>query len=150
MRTLCLFCLSLYGFSLMTYSQPLELENLESFRWEKRLVLVFARSDQDPAYQALAQNLENTRDELLDRDIRVFHLFEQGKSYLDRQVLSPTSAQRLQRAFRVQPGQLTLILIGKDGGEKQRQTEDISVNSIFPLIDGMPMRQAEMRRKKQP
>jgi hypothetical protein len=38
----------------------------------------------------------------------------------------------------------TVLLIGKDGGEKLRQHTSIPIDKL----DAMPMRQAEMRRQK--
>ncbi len=42
----------------------------------------------------------------------------------------------------------TLILIGRDAGEKYRSSELTTSAQIFALIDAMPMRKAEVRRKK--
>ncbi len=42
----------------------------------------------------------------------------------------------------------TVILIGKDGGEKFRSSSILSTGSLFAMIDAMPMRQAEIRRLK--
>jgi hypothetical protein len=40
-----------------------------------------------------------------------------------------------------------VILIGKDGGEKLSREEGTTLGEIFGLIDTMPMRRREMRRK---
>ena len=58
------------------------------------------------------------------------------------------SVQALRKKYDVETGKLTLILIGKDGGEKMRQVGSIDLQSIFKRIDSMPMRQSEMRRQK--
>ncbi len=42
----------------------------------------------------------------------------------------------------------TIILEGRDGGEKYRSNQLTPVTHLFALIDAMPMRQAEMRKKK--
>ena len=42
-----------------------------------------------------------------------------------------------------------MTLIGKDGGQKWRQSEPLDMETLFALIDGMPMRQAEMREQKE-
>jgi hypothetical protein len=52
------------------------------------------------------------------------------------------------KKYNVAPNQFTLLLIGKDGGEKLRSTKPVEVETIFRLIDSMPMRQAEMSNKK--
>jgi hypothetical protein len=41
----------------------------------------------------------------------------------------------------------TLLLIGKDGGEKLRSGEVVSPDRLIRLIDSMPMRKDEMRRR---
>lgn len=41
----------------------------------------------------------------------------------------------------------TFILVGRDGGEKLRSSEVVSAEKLFGLIDAMPMRKDEMRRK---
>ena len=38
-----------------------------------------------------------------------------------------------------------VLLIGKDGGIKRRRSAAISAQDLFTFIDGMAMRQAEMR-----
>ena len=38
---------------------------------------------------------------------------------------------------------LTVILIGKDGGEKGRWSQLVDPDEVFALIDAMPMRQRE-------
>ncbi len=43
---------------------------------------------------------------------------------------------------------LTVILVGKDGGEKHRTHDVITAQQLFAIVDGMPMRQAEMRDKR--
>lgn len=42
----------------------------------------------------------------------------------------------------------TIILIGKDGGEKYRSNQLMTSTHLFALIDAMPMRQAEMQKKQ--
>ena len=72
---------------------------------------------------------------MLDRDLIVFRVFEddEGKDLRER--------------FSPKPGGFTLILIGKDGGVKLRRENGADLQDIFDLIDGMPMRKAEMRRQ---
>lgn len=41
----------------------------------------------------------------------------------------------------------SVVLIGKDGGEKLRQTSPLAPADLFALVDAMPMRQAEMRER---
>ena len=55
----------------------------------------------------------------------------------------------LYKTHNVPPGNaFTVVLIGKDGGEKFRAGKPTQAEEFFALIDAMPMRRAEMRRKK--
>ena len=42
----------------------------------------------------------------------------------------------------------SIVLIGKDGGEKLRRTTPLSPEELFAIVDAMPMRRAEMRERK--
>ena len=44
-------------------------------------------------------------------------------------------------------GEFTVILIGKDGTEKERFSEPVEPASLFNLIDQMPMRRREMKEE---
>lgn len=49
--------------------------------------------------------------------------------------------------FNINPKEFTVILIGKDGSEKYRSRSPIELNKLFSIIDSMPMRKEEMKRK---
>ena len=53
----------------------------------------------------------------------------------------------LAKKYNVNKGELTLILIGRDGGEKYRSHTPVSTQTLFDIIDSMPMRQSEIRKK---
>lgn len=42
----------------------------------------------------------------------------------------------------------SVVLIGKDGGEKLRRTTPLPPEELFAVVDAMPMRRAEMRSSK--
>lgn len=54
----------------------------------------------------------------------------------------------LYRQFKPTENPFSFILVGLDGGVKLRTDEFVSRKYLYALIDGMPMRQAEMREKK--
>ncbi len=64
--------------------------------------------------------------------------------------LDPATGERLRSTFGVRPDDATAILIGKDGGEKQRQPLGERLDPLLDLIDGMPMRQRETRERGRP
>jgi hypothetical protein len=128
---------------------PLEMVDLDQYRWKNRLLFLFSPSPEDEAYQSLDQELRRNPDGVRDRDLLVFRLLEQGPSFRDSQEISPQGGGNLRRRFGVSRGKFTVVLVGKDGGVKLRQSEPVTLAEIFALIDSMPMRQREMREKQQ-
>jgi hypothetical protein len=42
----------------------------------------------------------------------------------------------------------SVVLIGKDGGEKLRRRTPLAPEELFAIVDAMPMRQAEVRTRR--
>nr|MBC7611761.1 DUF4174 domain-containing protein [Pseudopedobacter sp.] len=47
--------------------------------------------------------------------------------------------------LKINPNLFTLVLVGKDGGQKFSSNTIISSNKLYGLIDQMPMRKQEMK-----
>lgn len=67
-----------------------------------------------------------------------------GTSTLDGRVIDTDQAQRLLSEFGVGASSFSVVLIGKDGGEKLRVNAIPDLPAIYAVIDGMPMRGREM------
>lgn len=130
-----------------TDTQPADAGNLQSYQWSYRLLIVGAPSETDVRYRALAHALRQQVRELRDRNMVILHLFETGVSHAGHKVFDTQDALHLREQLALAPGELTTVLIGKDGREKQRQTNRIDLGEILELIDTMPMRQQEMRQR---
>jgi hypothetical protein len=122
--------------------------DLDKYQWKNRLVLLFAPSSDFENYHNAVAELARLSDEIDDRDLVVFHLFENDKSHVYENEMSSRDVQQLAEKYDPKKGALTTILIGKDGGEKYRQTGQTEWQEIFDRIDAMPMRRAEMRAKE--
>ena len=127
---------------------PLQAADLGRYQWEHRLLLIFAPSPSDQYVTALEKNLMAKSADVLDRDLIVYRIFETGTSYSNRQMMPPEDAEYLRRRFKARSGEIRLILIGKDGGVKMAGDEKTTLQSVFDLIDTMPMRRQEMRKQK--
>lgn len=92
--------------------------------------------------------MQDQEREIVDRDLLVFHILERGESRLGDISIDRQSAALLRDRFSAKPGEFTIVLIGKDGGEKLRRGTDVDIAEIFSLIDSMPMRQREMRERR--
>ena len=121
-------------------------QGLEQYTWQNRLLLAFAPSETYWRYRSFTSRLDSAEPELNERDLVVFHLFEDLTGFVFGDALRPELVNSLQEQYDPEKGTLTLVLIGKDGTEKARQVSSFDLEALFRRIDGMPMRQREMRR----
>ena len=117
---------------------------LARFEWSHRPLLVFAPHRSDPRVEVLLHRLAMRECALRDRDMVVGLIVQEGDSQLDGSRLSPATARAIRQRFAIPEGGFTVVLVGKDGGEKLRDEEMPDLDEIFGLIDGMPMRREEM------
>jgi hypothetical protein len=119
------------------------MNDLKNYQWKNRLLLVFVPSPEDERYQQQLEHLGNEQ-ELQERDLVLFHIFEQG-GFAGENRLSKEDSKALRQQFAVEKQSFAVVLLGKDGTEKQRWQDTVEASKVFALIDAMPMRQAETR-----
>ena len=109
--------------------------DLDELRWRKRAIIIYAPDGSEKQLARQEQLLRSHQAELEERDVT--------------QILLRTPAENLEVAdrFQLAGSTFTLLLIGKDGGEKLRSDEIVSPERICGLIDSMPMRQEEIRKR---
>lgn len=117
-------------------------DQLKSFRGSTRLLIVFGPSETDGQVTTQLENFRNNHDALNERDVRVFSVLESAAP-----AAGGTPAD-WRRRFDVGPNNFTVVLVGKDGTEKHRWVQPVSLAEIETLVDAMPMRQAEMRQEE--
>ena len=146
------FCQTLLFLLVSTMAVPASGQDrirLKDYQWKNRLILAFAPSLEDPGYKALEKEIVVQAEEIIDRDLLIFHILETGELKLGESSLQTGSGDYLRERFSIRPGTFTVLLIGKDGGIKLRREGGVELKEIFSLIDTMPMRQREMREKSQ-
>ena len=129
-------------------SQHASAYELAQHLWQHRLLFLVSVDGDDPQLAAQRAAVAILRDEVIDRDLRVFELYVRSGS-VDGRPLTESDVRRLRRQLGVAPGDRQLILIGKVGGIKRRAELDTDLQSVFDQIDAMPMRRMEMREKAQ-
>jgi hypothetical protein len=141
--------LTVVGMSIAADSHGADKDKIDfrDYYWKNRPLLLFASSPDAPEYRTVIQGLNSHSARIVDRDMVVIEVFETGLVRVDARPLPAENAEKLRQRFEVAEGMLTAILIGKDGGQKLRQSGSIDLPEIFALIDTMPMRQREMRKK---
>lgn len=121
-------------------------DSLAGLKGEKRALLLFAKSRSDASFDKQLEILRERRPDLAERDLLV--LATQGTQdtipAIGYTALPSGTARDLRERFQPSTKGLTVILIGKDGGEKGRWSQLVEPDEIFALIDAMPMRQREI------
>lgn len=125
--------------------------NLQQYQWQYRLLLIFAPNEDDAQYKQQVEAWQAQQDALLDRDMLVFHVFGAGESWLEQPNQSPHTltadqSTQLHTQFDILEDDFALVLIGKDGGVKRRETTPTNLADVFSQVDSMPMRQREMQQ----
>ena len=141
-----LFCvLSIFG-SRDAMSMVMD---FDQFKWKNRLLFLFASEKNDPLLRDLKAEISVRKNEVEDRDLVVFEIFESGPSTMNTTQMDPQTAASLRKHFDLPPKTFMFILLGKDGGIKLKRNDHVELEEIFTLIDSMPMRKDEMRQKGQ-
>ena len=92
--------------------------DLTAYQWKNRLLILSAPSEEDLRYQSFKEQLQRRTQEVQDRDLLAFHVFETGYGRLAQLPLNKGQVLFLGRQFSIKPGQRIAILIGKDGEVK--------------------------------
>ena len=123
--------------------------DLTQFQWKNRLLLIFAQDGNHPLFQDLQSQILAQKAEVDDRDLIVFEVPAQGPARMNTNTLDRKEADSIRNHFAIPSDEYSLILVGKDGGIKLKRKDQVDLKEVFELIDSMPMRQNEMRQKKQ-
>ncbi len=118
---------------------------LTDYRWERRPLLVFAPAQNDPRLVETLSRIEASRCDFDGSDMVLGVLMTEGTSTLDGQAIDADESRRLAQQYGIDDNAFSVLLIGKDGGEKLRVNDVPDLRTIYALIDGMPMRRGEMR-----
>lgn len=120
-----------------------QVDLLEQYQWKSRIILLFAPSADNELYQEQVERLQAAEVGLLERDLKVFSIFlNEGRQ--GSETLTQQDVNRLRSTYEAARNDFLFILIGKDGGVKNRAPKVVSVSELFAQIDAMPMRQREL------
>lgn len=124
---------------------------LDSLRDHSHALLLFAPQSQDSTFQRQLSHLSSHAADLHDRDLLLIPVLIEWKS-TDKNLrhsvepfTAPDIQSSLRQHFHVDPTRFTVILVGKDGGEKFRSHNPVTIDKLTSTIDAMPMRQQEVR-----
>lgn len=117
---------------------------MDGYLWEKRVLLIFAPTSDDPRLEAMRTQLRDAEEGLADRDMVIWTIAHQAAVQVDGESKAHLSTPPFYAYFEVAPDTFQVLLLGKDGEEKLRRNAVLPVAELFATIDAMPMRQREM------
>ena len=125
-------------------------QNLEKHTWKNRILIVKTSDSASAIYQEQIKEFSNATDEM---KVRKFVLYKITKDHFE--MIDFTNPELIDSGkITGKPIGMTLndkenfevILIGLDGGIKLRQTEVLTKEALFNIVDAMPMRRSEIDR----
>ena len=126
--------------------------SLSAARGHLRPLLIFAPDPNDPRLATQCRMLANPG--FAERDVIIAmppsHAESSACHPLSPAGISEAESALAHRRFHVDPGKFTIILVGKDGGEKFTSNSPVEAQKLFDLIDAMPMRRDEMSHPREP
>lgn len=136
-------------FGAMVSAQFGNAQPLQSHLWQHRVVLILAPDAEEAAFRQQIDLWTSRPEEVTDRGLVLYQLFQTTGLGPESEALEPESFSALIRKYGPVPENgLKLVLIGKDGSVKMEREEVTKMQELFGRIDQMPMRRAEIRRRK--
>jgi hypothetical protein len=122
-----------FGFVVSAHAEAIP--PLDSLRWKKRLILVFAPRDEDARLARRRGLLRTWKSDMEERDVATFEVTD-----------AVSNARELRAALGVDDTAFATVLVGKDGEVKLRRAEPVAWNRLRAEIDAMPLRRREAGR----
>lgn len=129
----------------------LNAQNLEKHTWKNRILVVKTSDSASEIYQEQIKEFRNAADELKVRKFVLYKItgddfelinFANGELNDSGKIAEKSIGKTLNDKENFE-----VILIGLDGGIKLRQTEVLTKEDLFNIVDAMPMRRNELSRK---
>lgn len=122
-------------------------QNISDYQWTNRLILLVDETLDSSALRSQRKLFLMDKDGLAERDIVLFELTPES-IVLSSGKKTKLTALETYRALSIPKDFKGVLLVGKDGGVKLRKPFELASETIFNLIDGMPMRRSEMKRNQ--
>lgn len=124
-------------------------QDLESLRWKNRVLLLYTNDLAHKEYKKMERSLLSDQVGVEARKLVIFTILGERVSRglpateWQKSVSGYTTENKLTDGFMMK-------LVGLDGGVKYTATTAISTAKLWAVIDGMPMRRSELRKKGNP
>lgn len=123
-------------------------QDLSDYRWINRVLVIITDSPESNVYIEQIKELGKDLKGLKERKLLVLSATKNAyKEGIDMNADWKDSITLYQKFEKSNTG-FDVILIGLDGGVKARRQQLLKLDDLFTLIDGMPMRRAEIKNDR--
>jgi hypothetical protein len=120
------------------------LSPLQPFKWKNRIILL---SGQDSIVVEQLNRYKKYMEDVKERNILIIYSQQNKFKIFPAGNHPKISFQETVKYYKLSD-KFSSLLIGKDGGIKSKDDTLLLPNTYFAQIDGMPMRQQEIRNKQ--
>ncbi len=132
-----------YMFLIILLPFIMDAQDLQKHQWKNRIIVVFSSGSENKEAKEQLDILKTDVAALKERKLVVYHITNSGYTVdFGEEISALKNTENSIRSFKV-------VLIGLDGTEKFSATQVERPEKFFRLIDSMPMRQAEIKRKNE-
>jgi len=125
-------------------------QNLEKHTWKNRILIIKTVDAESEKYKEQITAFKNSREEFIDRKLILYKIVNHNftlTNYKNSSLnYSGKVSRKLAESMLNKNENFEIILIGLDGGIKLQQTEILTKQDLFSIIDSMPMRSNEIRK----
>jgi len=122
-------------------------QNLSAHQWKNRIILILVNDTTSPELQAQLTEFRTHSAGMKERKLVVYQIqpnqFQRGLNTENQWI----NSNKLHKKYKSDDNPFEVILIGLDGGIKLTQNDILTCEKLFAIIDAMPMRRRELRRK---
>ena len=139
----------LLGILMINYAHG---QDLNKHLWKNRVVLIMTQNQDSKEYQDQIAEFYKFPRELKERKMLIYHVLPQRytliKDAVDPEQNEWVSSSALFDKFAGKNVDFKVVLIGLDGGNKLEKNGLLTAEELFGTIDSMPMRRAELNKKR--
>ena len=122
-------------------------QDLSKHQWKNRVILLLTDDTSNSTFQNQLTAFKNDIDGMDERKLIVYKITPEKYSVgLENKNVGTPS--KIYSDYKRSKASFEIFLIGLDGGIKLHQTKLLSIEKLFAIIDGMPMRRAEINQSK--
>ncbi|MFS4484137.1 DUF4174 domain-containing protein [Hyunsoonleella sp. 2307UL5-6] len=120
-------------------------QDIASLKWKHRILIIETNTLTNPVYVEQIEHLALHAADLKDRKLIIYQ-FNQDKYRLG--INSKTTWKPTTTKIKKTHLEYEITLIGLDGSVKLKQNSFLKTDTLFSIIDAMPMRQLEIIQNK--